>query len=320
MRNSSGYRPFLRGMKKLGGLLIGFVVVVAPTVASAAFPGENGVIAVGYKSSLQDVGSSVEERSIRLRSPNGPDQMLYGCKDTSPECAAKSYTDPAFAPDGRRVVFDAGAGLALINIDGSGFHQLPAHSDDDGQPAFSPAGDRIAFVVHRDGSRTWSIWTCDATDGRDARLVVRDGSHPDWSTRNWIAFVRGDAIYRVRPNGGGLRRLTSNGFAPAWSPDGRRLAFTRAGKNYRAGTFAHPGGLFVMAANGADPHRLPQQNIEWAVEDLAWSPDGRRLLAYPESIVAVGLRGRLLYNYGGGDNVGGEFSSRDYGLDWQPLL
>ena len=29
---------------------------------------------------------------------------------------------------------------------------------------------------------------------------------------------------------------------------------------------------------------------------------------------------RLLYNYGGGDNVGGEFSSRDYGLDWQPLL
>jgi hypothetical protein len=176
------------------------------------------VIAVGYKSSLQDVGSSVEERSIRLRSPNGPDQMLYGCKGTSPECSAKSYTNPAFAPDGSRVVFDAGAGLALINIDGSGFHQLPAHSDDDGQPAFSPAGDRIAFVVHRDGSRTWSVWTCDATDGRNARLVVRDGSHPVLSTRNWIAFVRGDAIYRVRPNGSGLRRLTSNGSRPPGRP------------------------------------------------------------------------------------------------------
>ncbi len=317
MRNSSGYRPFLRGMKTLACLLIGFVAGVAPTVASAAFPSGNGVIAVGYESSLSDVGS-FEERSIRLRSPDGPDRMLYGCHDTSPECAAKSYTDPAFAPDGNRVVFDAGAGLALINIDGTGFRQLPAHSDDDGQPAFSPAADRIAFVVHRDGSRTWSIWTCDATDGGDARLLVRDGSHPVWSTRNWIAFVRGGGIYRVRPNGSGLRRLTRDGFAPAWSPDGRRLAFTREGV-HRARTTPRSGGLYTAAADGANVQRLPKQSIGYAVEDLAWSPDGRRLLAYAESIVAVGLRGCLLHNYGGGDNGGGEFSSRDHGMDWQPL-
>ncbi len=318
MRNCSVYRPSLCCMKKLACLLTGFGVLV-PAAASAAFPGGNGAIVVGYKSSRQDVGSAVEERSIRLRFPDGPDQMLYGCQDTTPECAAKSYTDPAFAPDGRRVVFDAGAGLAVVNVDGSGYRELPAHSDDDGQPAFSPAGDRIVFVVHRAESRTWNIWICDATDGGNARVLVRDGLHPVWSTRNWIAFVRDGGIYRIRPNGRGLRRLTRDGFAPAWSPDGRRLAFTREGTNHRAGTVEHPGGLFVMAANGAGTHRLPRQNIAWAVQDLVWSPDGRRLLAYPESIVAVGLRGRLLHNYGGGDNDGGEFSSRDYGLDWQPL-
>jgi Tol biopolymer transport system component len=299
-------------------LLIAFVVL-GPSSASAAFPGRNGAIAVGYKSSLQiDGHASIEERSIRLRSPDGPDQMLYGCRDTSPECAAKSYTDPAFAPSGRPVVFDAGASLALVNVDGSGFRQLPAHSDDDGQPAFSPTGDRIAFVVHHDKSRVTSVWTCDATDGAGARLVVRDGGTPAWSTRNWIAFARGEGIYRVRPDGSGLRRLTRNGFAPAWSPNGRRLAFTREGV-YRHGTQERAGGLFIMNADGTHAHSLPEHAISYGVYDLAWSPDGRRLLAYPEHIVAVGLHGRLLQNYGGGENSGGEFSSRDFGLDWRPL-
>lgn len=299
--------------------LVAALVVLGSSPALAAFPGRNGAIVVGYKASLQDTrNTSWEERSIRLRSLDSPDQMLYGCRDASSECAAQSYTDPAFAPSGRLVVFDAGVSLALVNVDGSGFRQLPAHSRDDGQPAFSLTGGRLVFVVHGNGSRETSIWTCDADDGGNARLLVRDGAQPVWSTRNWIAFVRTGGIYRVRPDGSGLRRLTRDGSAPAWSPDGRRLAFTRGGV-HRARTSPRPGGLFIMAANGANAHRLPQQTITYGVQDLAWSPDGRRLLAYPESIVALGLRGRLLRSYGWGDNIGGEFSSRDYGLDWQPL-
>ncbi len=292
--------------------------MLVPSSVSAAFPGRNGAIVVGYKASLQDTrDTSWEERSIQLRSLDGPDQILHGCRDASAECAAQSYTDPAFAPSGRLVVFDAGSSLALVNVDGSGFRQLPAHSRDDGQPAFSPTGDRVVFVAHHNGSHATSIWTCDAADGGNASLLVRDGAHPVWSTRNWIAFVRKGGIYRVRPDGSGLRLLTRDGFAPAWSPDGRRLAFTREGVRRRR-TSARPGGLFVMAV-GANARRLPQQTITHGVEDLAWSPDSRRLLAYPESIVAVGLHGRLLRNYGWGDNVGGEFSSRDFGFDWQPL-
>jgi hypothetical protein len=305
-------------MKRISCLVAAFVVIGSST-ALAAFPGRNGAIVVGYKAGLQDTrDTSWEERSIRLRSLDGPDRMLYGCRDASSECAAQSYTDPAFAPSGRVVVFDAGASLALVNVDGTGFRQLPAHSRDDGQPAFSPTGDRLVFVVHHGGSTASSIWTCGAADGGDARLLVRDGSQPVWSTRNWIAFVRGGDIYRVRPDGSGLRRLTRDGFAPAWSPNGRRIAFTREGV-YRPRPSSRSGGLFIMAADGANAHRLPHQTITYGVQDLAWSPDGRRLLAYPESIVAVGLRGRLLRNYGWGDNIGGEFSSRDFGLDWQPL-
>jgi len=43
---------------------------------------------------------------------------------------------------------------------------------------------------------------------------------------------RGD-VYLVRRDGSGLRRLTRRGgYSPAWSPDGRWIAFIRAGDLY----------------------------------------------------------------------------------------
>lgn len=83
---------------------------------------------------------------------------------------------------------------------------------------------------------------------------------PIWSSRGQIAFERGQGIWSVRSQGGGLRRLTFRGRNPDWSPDGRRLIFDRARRMYtvsRAGR-----GLRRLSGRGIFP---------------AWSPSGRRI-------------------------------------------
>jgi dipeptidyl aminopeptidase/acylaminoacyl peptidase len=88
-----------------------------------------------------------------------------------------------------------------------------------------------------------------------------------------IAFVGKDGdeeIYTVSPDGLGLTALTSNAVsdgAPAWSPDGRSIAFV----SFRDGNYE----IYVMGADGTNPTRLTDD----AGYDLnpAWSPDGQRI-------------------------------------------
>src|SRR5581483_58789 len=68
-----------------------------------------------------------------------------------------------------------------------------------------------------------------------------------------IAFTRlGAGIFSMNVNGTGLRRLTTNGrdSSPAWSPDGKKIVFLRPTVN--AWT------VYVMAASGAGERRLRQ--------------------------------------------------------------
>jgi Tol biopolymer transport system component len=111
---------------------------------------------------------------------------------------------------------------------------------------------------------------------------------PQRKARNGrVAFVRtnpqtvqqGDmpqsAIYAVEPNGSGLAQLAagvSYRSAPAWSPDGHRIAFVR-----------HDG-LYVMDADGEDSSLIVacQPRDCQGTGSPSWSPDGRRI-AFPSS-------------------------------------
>jgi hypothetical protein len=56
--------------------------------------------------------------------------------------------------------------------------------------------------------------------------VTARGIAPAWSSRGWNAFLRADGVYRVRPDGRGLRRLAARTHCSdvAWSPSGTALA------------------------------------------------------------------------------------------------
>ncbi|HEV7616198.1 MAG TPA: hypothetical protein VGO36_08210 [Solirubrobacterales bacterium] len=93
---------------------------------------------------------------------------------------------------------------------------------------------------------------------------------PDGRT---IAFVRGGDVYSVRPDGSGQRRLTSGSeldSAPVVSPDGRTVVFER-----RTGANG-PGDLYRVGSTGGGLHLLTSGFGD--DHDADFSPDGRAIV------------------------------------------
>ncbi|MFB6549651.1 serine hydrolase [Streptomyces sp. NPDC056405] len=110
------------------------------------------------------------------------------------------------------------------------------------QPALSPDGTRIAYVLR----------TADREHDRDDR-----------------------ALWTVPTGGGAARRLTRGpaDTAPAWSPDGRWIAFLRGGDG--------PPQLWLLPAEGGEPE--PVTDLPGGAGAPVWSPDGTAI-AFPAPV------------------------------------
>src|SRR5688572_10243977 len=106
-----------------------------------------------------------------------------------------------------------------------------------------------------------------------------------------IAFARSGNIYTINPDGSGLEQLTSTGKdgEPAWSANGRRIAFT----SDRDGNSE----VYVMDANGAGQQNLTNHPADDS--HPAWSPDGRRI-AFDRLTPGVGYDIHVMDAGGGG--------------------
>ncbi len=88
----------------------------------------------------------------------------------------------------------------------------------------------------------------------------------------WIVFAATppglpvNQLFRIQPSGKGLRQITTgklSSIAPAFSPDGKRIAFARSGA-----------GIFTMNADGTGLRRLTADGRD---SFPAWSPDGKQI-------------------------------------------
>lgn len=303
----------MKSLLLLFGVLLAAVLSVSP--AGAAFPGRNGVIVYGSWSEhvASEDSSSSNDWSVGVLIRDGWEQTLARCTDDeNPACTFLHYDTPAVSPDGFLVALGAGDAIALVGIHGGPLDLLPQRGERDGQPTFAPGGRQLAFSSGPMGGPR-DVWIS-GLRGWHARRILAAGSAPAWSVGNWIAFERDGGIWRVRPDGSDARRLTAAGSYPTWSPDGRQLAFSR--RIVRPGPTARHDRVFVMDADGSHLHRIPGKVGQGAISDVAWSPDGRKLLVASDFLMTIDFRRnvRRVVAFRGEGDINTAIS-----IDWQPL-
>jgi Tol biopolymer transport system component len=190
-----------------------------------------------------------------------------------------------FLKPGERV--EGGAQVAIVNADGTGFQELTSGEANSGFPSFSPDGNRFVyrtFSKEGNGLRIMNLENKAVTT-----LTKEYDNFPLWSPRgDLIMFARlsggeykaGGAydIYTIKPDGTGLKRLTSgqgNDAHMSWSSDGQHIAFASSRMGFKdevAYTDAPQpyGEIFVMRYDGTGVEQLTDD--QWEEGTPAWQP------------------------------------------------
>jgi Tol biopolymer transport system component len=179
------------------------------------------------------------------------------------------------------------------------------------QPAFSPDGRLVAFRSSRDGG---GVFVVDAAGG-PARKLTNFGYHPAWSPDGQRIAVstetflepaefqpsRRSRIFLVDVGSGVTRALTAptiDAIQPAWSPNGRRIAFWGANA-------AGDVDLWTIAVDRppAETKPVAVTSDPWIDWSPVWSPDGQYLYFSSDRAGTMNLW-RVRMNQSGGEVLG----------------
>jgi Ca2+-binding RTX toxin-like protein len=261
--------------------------------------GDDAAVTDGVGSTYPNGGMIVAERSGALdafdEDGNSWHRLFPGTR----------AMDPAWSPDGRRLVFQSGDGEVVVaDPFGEGRQVLTDTTIYERTPTWSPDGTKIAFT------RDEAIWVMDA-DGTDQHQVTTEccNGSPAWSpdgtkiafesyrSGQWQIYVldlsTGEPAVQLTEASGANRW-------PAWSPDGQKIVFT-------TGRRQNNSDLWLMDPDGSNEAAL----IEGAGGEkfAQWSPDGQRIVYADGVDIAVVNR----------DGTGRRVLASGDTPDWQPL-
>ncbi|HEX6053005.1 MAG TPA: LpqB family beta-propeller domain-containing protein [Gemmatimonadaceae bacterium] len=236
-----------------------------------------------------------------------------GCGDGDGPAAVTEQTDPLLnEPLDARIAFtstrDGDSYIYVATDDGSQVRRLTRGT----RPTWSPDGRWIAFTGR---SGETSDLRVIRVDGSGERVVAAPAGMAAWSPDGTKILFSGDpwfatpGLFVVNPDGSGLTQVLSGDFDdppgnwlgyPAWSPDGKSIAFLRE-NDYMWW------GVYVINSDGSSPRNIAGGNLL----EPSWSPDG--------TMMAVGHLGRVIGTMNA-DGSGLQLYDRAlaFNPDWSP--
>jgi hypothetical protein len=217
-----------------------------------------------------------------------------------------------------------GSHIWVMNADGSGRVELTAAhpTEAEGQPTWSPDGERIAYTGHLpSGNASSDIWVMNADGSNPMNLTNTSdfGNYDDspaWSPDGKrIAFHSGrsgdPAVWSMRTDGSDPRLLAEGGDHPTYSPDGSMIAFVRFD------------GVWVVNADGGTPRRVSDlYDAGFFVGEPDWSSDGTRIVVAVEPRGVGGWTAREIYVIQADASGAQRLTTNsvpDTSPDWRPL-
>ena len=205
------------------------------------------------------------------------------------------------------IAYDMGGAIYVVKPDGTGVQQLTSGVAD-GFETFSPDGTLIAYQAEAQDMST-SVIVMGADGGHPVTVADHLSEVGDiaWSPDSRrVAFgarIMGTSGFHVyvaavdHPGAVQIGGPTVFGQEPAWSPDGRTIAF----KHFRDDS-PDPFGaaLWLMNADGSDARRLAKASGDLRRDgplassgsagvgfwNTSWSPDGKRLAFLADGVAA----------------------------------
>jgi len=246
--------------------VITFVLLIFP---AAAFTAENGrIIFSSIASGNWDIWSVKPDGSEMKRITDTPG----------------NEHSPAVSPDGKEIVYvDTSRSLRIMNIDGSNKREIPLPRGIHAQPAWAPAGDKIAFVkyivVPTDASEIWVVERKNGEWGEPERLSAHPPMRlypsfsPDGAKIAYAQFRRDKLLGAVEEIGilnlgeKEFQEITADGvdnFKPVWSPTGRYIAYT----SNKSGNYD----IWIISVKDKRERRLTRSSTYDG--EPTWSPEG----------------------------------------------
>jgi dipeptidyl aminopeptidase/acylaminoacyl peptidase len=230
---------------------------------------------VAYTVSVNDKEANESRTQIYMVSWDGKERFAV----TNP---AKGTHSPKFSPDGKYLAFvatppgESNAQLMVLDRRGGEPRALTSTADNIGEYAWSPDGQKLVLAIETSGEEAPMPGA--APPKPQPKPIVIDSLHFKQDLDGYLGNDHGQHLYLLDVDSKKLDPLTKdpafNEDSPAFSPDGRSVAFIRTHEKGPDPDGRYDLDVLILSSQDAAAIRTLARIYSAGSQHLAWSPDG----------------------------------------------